>query len=716
MLYFSIFSFIKFRIFWTNDVIYGLTFQYQIFLYSDPFCFNCSKMSEENLQLALKDLINKSRRKYSIKEVLKEFKAAPANRPQKCTSILKDLVELNVLAKPAYTEYCTNVKKLLPYECLKIFLSSYALVSGISSVAATESNDSVEVNKSVPVDDCTLPIADAVLAIKQRISQAASNGVSKSAQFSALFGDNKNCSYSLSATLMMPAKYIDDMKRTDLWLFHVPNNVCIKQNEILALPAMYQEQIVIKELLYCLIGIRGDYIEPIVADGQSPTGLKPLQFKVSNKINSSVCDIAEKILPLANYYYLIQKFILHVRSHDCGQILQALGAAMNQNLQEYYHAIVYLESNKSALNLHELLYILRPIMQAMEVLADIVMEIWESDKFGGAVLSLLIDRIATLTGNDATQQLVVMLTESAAEPYVEMLKLWMLKGVIVGGESGKEFMIEQNDTDDNTDAYWDKCYTLRPNNIPRFLENDAQMILKTGKYLNVIRECGIDMANFMNSFNPALVKFRFSPTNNQHLSFIRQTHRKVSVTLLNLMMQKKDLMGHLTAARRYFLMGQGDIVQQFMDTSEDELMRDVNLTRPMVLETLLGLTLRTSSAKDDPYLNNLHIEIHSYELCEQLTRIQSFNWRDPLSPDKKLDVNAVECFGFHYNVNWPVSLVLSHQTLTQYQMIFRLLFNVKHVERQLCKVQQFLKCSCDKISGSIYLLYFVFHKTGMDSQ
>lgn len=643
-------------------------------------------MSEENLQLALKDLLSKSRRKYPIKELLKEFKTAPGNRPQKCMSILKDLVELNVLAKPAYAEYCTNVKKLLPYECLKIFLSTYALASGITSAAAKEPKDCTEDKTNSRSDDPTLPIADAVLDIKRRVSQAALNGVSKSAQYSAIFGNNKNCSNSLSATMMLPTKHLDDMKRADLWLFHVPHSVCIKQSEISALPATNQVEMFIKELLYCLIGIRGNYIEPIDVDAQNAIELKPLQFKVSSKINSSVSDIACKILPLANHYYLIQKFVLHVRSHDCGQILQALGAAMNQNLQEYYHALAQLESNVSTLTIHHLFHILTPIMQMMEVLADIVTEIWQSDKIGDAVLSLLCDRVATLTGNDATQQLVIMLTEFAAEPYVDMLKLWMLKGVIVGGESSKEFLIEQNE--DCTDVYWEKCYTLRPHNIPTFLENDADMILRTGKYLNVIRECGINMTHFVNSFDPALGQFHFSPTNNDHLVFIQQAHRQASETLLNVMMQKKDLMGHLMAARRYFLMAQGDIVQQFMDTSEDELMCHVNETRPMVLETLLGLTLRTSSAKDDPYLNNLHIEIHSHELCEQMTRIQSLSWRDdPSSPEKKLDVSAVECFGFHYAVDWPVSLVLNNNTLAQYQMVFRLLFNVKHVERQLCKVK-----------------------------
>lgn len=38
--------------------------------------------------------------------------------------------------------------------------------------------------------------------------------------------------------------------------------------------------------------------------------------------------------------------------------------------------------------------------------------------------------------------------------------------------------------------YWDKKYSVRRERIPKFLEPVADIILKSGKYLNVIRQCG----------------------------------------------------------------------------------------------------------------------------------------------------------------------------------------------------------------------------------
>ena len=38
--------------------------------------------------------------------------------------------------------------------------------------------------------------------------------------------------------------------------------------------------------------------------------------------------------------------------------------------------------------------------------------------------------------------------------------------------------------------YWEKRYTIERERIPVFLERVSDVILRTGKYLNVIRQCG----------------------------------------------------------------------------------------------------------------------------------------------------------------------------------------------------------------------------------
>lgn len=57
-----------------------------------------------------------------------------------------------------------------------------------------------------------------------------------------------------------------------------------------------------------------------------------------------------------------------------------------------------------------------------------------------------------------------------------------------------------------------------------------------------------------------------------------------------------------------------------------------------------------------------------------------------VADNDNLSLNGLECFSFGYSVEWPVSIVLNSWSLSQYQMLFRLLFFCKNVECQLYKV------------------------------
>ena len=60
-----------------------------------------------------------------------------------------------------------------------------------------------------------------------------------------------------------------------------------------------------------------------------------------------------------------------------------------------------------------------------------------------------------------------------------------------------QFLVEDNEVIQKedlpvaySDDYWEKRYTTRRDRIPVFLEKVGDVILRTGKYLNVIRQCG----------------------------------------------------------------------------------------------------------------------------------------------------------------------------------------------------------------------------------
>lgn len=82
-------------------------------------------------------------------------------------------------------------------------------------------------------------------------------------------------------------------------------------------------------------------------------------------------------------------------------------------------------------------------------------------------------------------------------------------------------------------------------------------------------------------------------------------------------------MGHLMSVKRYLLLHQGDFITQFMDACEEELAKNVDKVLPMKLENLLGLTLRLSSAKNDPYKDDVHCELLTYNLVTQMSKIMN---------------------------------------------------------------------------------------------
>lgn len=298
-------------------------------------------------------------------------------------------------------------------------------------------------------------------------------------------------------------------------------------------------------------------------------------------------------------------------------------------------SLVQLESECkiNSMSLHKLLYFLRPTMNIFEVLADTVTKICHINARGAQVLSYLYDKISSLTGDINAQKIISHLMELSAVPYFEMLQLWILKGVII--DPHHEFLVEDNDivqrnnvTNNNSvnhysAEYWEKRYTIRPDCIPKFVIGYSDIILRTGKYLNVIRQCGNQITNKQQQQQTTQsVNLKFSPNNpNIYIAFIQESYTFASKTLLELLVKDNDLMGHLLSVKRYLLMHQGDFINQFMDASEKELAKNVDKVLPMKLENLLGLTLRLSSTKYDAYKDDLHCQLFPFELYKQMSKI-----------------------------------------------------------------------------------------------
>ncbi|KPJ17181.1 Gamma-tubulin complex component 2 [Papilio machaon] len=408
------------------------------------------------------------------------------------------------------------------------------------------------------------------------------------------------------------------------------------------IPIASQENIIIDELLYVFSGVPGNYIvhQPV------KDALEPRSFLISDDLDDALKQIVQQMLPLASNYSIVRRFIEQCNMWS-GQVLHALVAAIEILLKDYY-----------------------------------------SEFRGGAVLTVLHDKTNTLMGDARAQEISLFLTERACRPYLRILDQWIHKGTIV--DPFQEFMIEDNELVNKEELpvdysadYWEKRYSIQRERVPKFLEKYTDIILRTGKYLNVISQCGKSIAKT----NTEDIKYSLREQN--YSAIIQKAYAFASKSLLELLLKEYDLMGRLKSAKNYFLMSQGDFIVQFMDATEQELSKKIDDIIPSKLESLLGLCLRLSAASHDPYNEDMRVELLPYDLQFQMFKILSIETEEEKEYKQNKDcppLTGIETFSFGMEVKWPVSLILNHKAIACYQMIFRHLFYCKHVERLLCRV------------------------------
>ncbi|KAG6545232.1 hypothetical protein Mapa_013344 [Marchantia paleacea] len=502
--------------------------------------------------------------------------------------------------------------------------------------------------------------------------------------------------------IIIPTPYMNISRRNSLDRDLVSNGETSRS--LGAYSPAVQELLVIDDLLYMMVGIEGNYIR--VRRGRLKEN--SLTISVDPNMDSSIQELAKRLLPLCENYLLVSQFA-ESRSHfRHGLVNHAFSAALRAILQDYHAMIAQLEHQfrLTRLSLQGLWFFCQPMMGAMQALSAVVQKAMVKNLSGAAILNLLQTQATAMAGDSSARALLQKLTQAASAPYFGILERWISEGVI--DDPYGEFLIDENKalqkeslSQDYHATYWHQRYSLRQD-IPGFLSGSAETILTAGKYLNAVRECGhsIKFPNDIHSTDAG--------SSRPYLERINVAYNHASAELINLIMNKFDLVGRLRSVKHYFFMDQGDFLVHFMDIAKDELMKRSSTITMEKLQSLLELALRTSVSASDPYHDELTCNVEKSALLTQLqstisTGMGSTETKgNPESFLANLSLNGsalgiqgatgnitgIETFTLDYKVPWPLSLVVSRRALTKYQLIFRHLFHFKHVERQLCMTWQ----------------------------
>ncbi|OAY32230.1 gamma-tubulin complex component 2 isoform X2 [Manihot esculenta] len=450
-----------------------------------------------------------------------------------------------------------------------------------------------------------------------------------------------------------------------------------------------QELIVIDDLMSALIGIEGRYISIKSVHGMEDC----ITFQVDASMDLALQELAKRVFPLCESYLLIDQFVESRSQFKNGVVNHAFAAALRALLLDYQAMVAQLEHQfrLGRLSIHGLWFYCQPLMGSMQALSTVVKKASANNCTGSAVLNLLQSQSKAMAGDNAVRSLLEKMTQCASKAYLGILERWIYEGVI--DDPYGEFFIAENKclhkdslAQDYDAKYWRQRYSLKEG-IPGFLANIAGTILTTGKYLNVMRECGHNV-QVPSSENSKLMSFG---SNHQYLECIKAAYNFASSELLNLIKEKYDLMGKLRSIKHYLLLDQGDFLVHFMDIARDELTKKLEEISVEKLQSLLDLALRTTAAAADPCHEDLTCCVERTSLLKTLGTLKDLETRafsDDNGTEEPMSITGLETFALSYKVQWPLSIVISRKALTKYQLIFRFLFHCKHVDRQLCGAWQ----------------------------
>ena len=376
---------------------------------------------------------------------------------------------------------------------------------------------------------------------------------------------------------------------------------------------------------------------------------------------------------------------------------------------------------------------------------------------GGEVLSMLWDRITRMSGDPKARTLFTTLFQRASQPYASTLVKWITTGDL--SDTYEEFMVMEDAKvtraaleSDPTDEYWETRYTLRDETtiakrerqrqlgldldaeledeegnprgiltggakIPSFLEPWKHKILLAGKYLNVIRECGLEVPSdpdeeSVASGRPGKTAIASVVVMNDESFFrrIEGAYQRANSALLKLLLGDQHILERLRSLRHFFFFSESDFLSSFLEQSGHELVKKVSpsKTRETVqqrLQTHLGAVLGSSSTVgfEDPYREDVRIVLASEGAYDQLKRIAETKGGIEAtklaqanaaaaaaaaagSSSKESLVQAVTLLQFDVAVKFPVSLVISRKNILRYQFVSRGLFHLKTLERSLSEL------------------------------
>ena len=152
-----------------------------------------------------------------------------------------------------------------------------------------------------------------------------------------------------------------------------------------------------------------------------------------------------------------------------------------------------------------------------------------------------------------------------------------------------------------------------------------------------------------------------------NISFLNELNKNIDIIhnllhkdLVRIFFQKFKFLENIEALNKYLLLGQGDMIQNLMESLYTELQKPGNTIYKYVLQSVLESAINSTNARynDKECLNKLNIKLLK-----------------ALPGDIGWDVFCLE-----YNIDVPLNIIINSRNILDYQKMFIFLIRIKRIE------------------------------------
>jgi len=437
------------------------------------------------------------------------------------------------------------------------------------------------------------------------------------------------------------------------------------------------ENDLLRDILFAFQKIDGTYV--YYCSQEDKYLIKPI-IALSEPVKKMVLDLCE----MGWLYRNVSNFVEQNGSQSQGLVFQALCGALRDELEEYYRLLATLEGLRDIDDEQSRSSYLVEDKPAEKSLSLRKLYLWSLEPFERLKwMCILCDSCQKLKGSEIIstvygyarqgspniQVLINQILRKSLAPFSDFLRNWIYKGEL--HDPHGEFFITVDPYIKDEKLWFDK-YKLNRELVPGFLDLQlAERILVTGKSVIFMKKC-CDVLDWSLDIDLFDLSSEAAVNVNKNLNFakfqdwILQASDLTNKALLAIIANKYRLIKHFETIKKFLLFGQGDFIQYLMDLLIDELSKSASTIYKHDLVALLEGAIRASNAKFvDPELQ---------------ARI------DVKLLDSSPGDTGWDIFSLTYNVDPPLTTILSPKTITGYLRLFNFLWRIKRIEHSLSTI------------------------------